>query len=376
MSEYQYYEFQALDRRLTEAEMAEVSNLSSRVRPTPTQAVFVYNWGDFRSDPLQVLGRYYDAMLYMANWGTRQLAFRLPKQIVRIDELRQYEYAEFIELHEQAEHVILDLKYWDEDGGGGGWLEGEGTLSQVVSLRDDILRGDYRALYWVHLKIVLAEAAMLEEDEEFFEAPVPPNLSVITRPLEKLIEFYELDPDLVAAAIRNLPQQEQVQRAPDLAEHIDKLPTEEQRALLVRLLNGEQHLDLELRRRLLKLAPQPTGTQSSSPRRSIRALMALADEMKRERKAKERAARATARHKHLEKIAAQKDDLWARVMSLIAQKKTIAYDEAVEILKHLRDLAVSQQQAAGFYERTAGIIAQYPKLPGLHDRMRRAQLLK
>ncbi|MBE0688847.1 MAG: hypothetical protein IH587_01840 [Anaerolineae bacterium] len=125
MSEYQYYEFQALDRRLTEAEMAQVSKLSSRVRPTPTQAVFVYNWGDFRDDPLDVLARYYDAMLYMANWGTRQLAFRLPKQVVRIDELRQYEYADFVEIHELAEHIILDLKS-GEEGGGSGWLEGEG----------------------------------------------------------------------------------------------------------------------------------------------------------------------------------------------------------------------------------------------------------
>jgi hypothetical protein len=52
MSEYQYYEFLAIDRPLGAEELAYVRTLSSRVQPTPTQATFTYSVGDFRGDPL------------------------------------------------------------------------------------------------------------------------------------------------------------------------------------------------------------------------------------------------------------------------------------------------------------------------------------
>jgi hypothetical protein len=67
MSEYQYYEFQAIDRPLTDEEQQAVARLSSRVHPHPRQAVFVYHWSNFPADPAKILVKYYDAMLYMAN---------------------------------------------------------------------------------------------------------------------------------------------------------------------------------------------------------------------------------------------------------------------------------------------------------------------
>jgi hypothetical protein len=39
MSEYQYYEFRAIDRRLTEREMWELRSYSTRARITPTSFV-------------------------------------------------------------------------------------------------------------------------------------------------------------------------------------------------------------------------------------------------------------------------------------------------------------------------------------------------
>lgn len=74
MSEYEYYEFQAIDRPLTKEEQQAVARLSSRVAPHPWQAEFVYHWSDFPADPREVLARYYDAMLYIAYWGSRERA--------------------------------------------------------------------------------------------------------------------------------------------------------------------------------------------------------------------------------------------------------------------------------------------------------------
>ena len=61
MSEYQYYEFQAIDRPLHEAEQAEISRLSRRVTLTPRQAVFTYSYGDFPGNAIDVLGKYFDS---------------------------------------------------------------------------------------------------------------------------------------------------------------------------------------------------------------------------------------------------------------------------------------------------------------------------
>ena len=45
MSEYQYYEFQAVDRPLTQEQMGELRAYSSRAQITPSSFVNVYNWG-------------------------------------------------------------------------------------------------------------------------------------------------------------------------------------------------------------------------------------------------------------------------------------------------------------------------------------------
>ena len=75
MSEYQYYEFLALDKPLTATEKLFIESLSSRVKITSNQAIFVYNYGDFRGNPQEVLDKCFDMMLYMANWGSRQLMY-------------------------------------------------------------------------------------------------------------------------------------------------------------------------------------------------------------------------------------------------------------------------------------------------------------
>src|SRR5215212_2579276 len=76
MSEYQYYEFTAVDRPLTTREQSELRSLSTRADITATSFVNTYEWGDFKGDPLTLMKRYFDAHLYLANWGTRQLMLR------------------------------------------------------------------------------------------------------------------------------------------------------------------------------------------------------------------------------------------------------------------------------------------------------------
>jgi len=51
MSEYQYFEFQAIDHPLTEEQMTELRRYSSRAAITPTSFEVEYNWGDFKGNP-------------------------------------------------------------------------------------------------------------------------------------------------------------------------------------------------------------------------------------------------------------------------------------------------------------------------------------
>ncbi len=57
MSEYQYYEWQALEHPLSTAEQNAVDALSSHIDVTASQAIVTYNWGDFKHDPLDVLAK-------------------------------------------------------------------------------------------------------------------------------------------------------------------------------------------------------------------------------------------------------------------------------------------------------------------------------
>ena len=51
MSEYQYYEFLAIDRSLTGDEMAALRALSTRANITPLSFTNEYNWSEFEARP-------------------------------------------------------------------------------------------------------------------------------------------------------------------------------------------------------------------------------------------------------------------------------------------------------------------------------------
>lgn len=85
MSEYQYYEFLSIDRPLTRREMGELRALSTRAEITPSRFTNTYHWGDFTGDPRKLMWRYFDAFVYVANWGTHRFMLRLPAGVADLD---------------------------------------------------------------------------------------------------------------------------------------------------------------------------------------------------------------------------------------------------------------------------------------------------
>ncbi len=256
MSEYQYYEFQAIDRLLTEEEQQAVAELSSRVDPHPRQAVFVYHWSSFPGNPHEVLTEYYDAMLYMANWGSRQLMFRFPRTALDLERAMAYcqplIVQDYVSFSIVGEYAILNIDFYDEEGGG--WVEGEGWLPAMLSLRNDILRGDYRALYLAWLKALEVEDLL----DSVPEPPVPPGLKVLSPALHKMVEFFEIDEMLIEVAAE-VSGDRRAQSKDLLRRALLQLPAEERDGYLLRLAQGEPHLSGELNRlRAIQPAFGPT----------------------------------------------------------------------------------------------------------------------
>lgn len=377
MSEYQYYEFQALDRALTPEAQAEMHRLSSRVNLTATSASFVYNYGDFRGDPYRVLAEHFDAMLYITNWSTRQLRFRFPTHIIPDDVMKAYQYADNLEWATEGEYVILNIELRQEESDGE-WIEEAGLLAGMVQVRDDVLRGDYRALYLAWLMIAsctldFLEEELEEEDEDLTEPRVPPNLQALSPALRNFIDFFGINDDLVTAAAQTSPKVGK--NSAKLSTYLDQLTESEQRSFLERLLKGEPHLDIALANRLRELSGTEKGVLPAGERRTIRQLVTASQSIRQQRLDAERRQAEIIRVKKLEKIAQQQDQLWGRIPALIAQKRANTYEEAVSILKDLRDLAAHQQRLAEFQEKLAAIRSQHPTLQGLHRRLKEARLI-
>ena len=144
MSDYQYYEFQAIDRPLTEGQMRELRSISSRADITPTRFTNFYTFGDFKGNPARIIEKYFDAYLYLANWGTRKFTLRLPRQGLDLGRVRLYCAGESASVRAKGQFVILD--FCSEEEGGDWEEEGQGWLSSLIPLRADIAGGDYRAL--------------------------------------------------------------------------------------------------------------------------------------------------------------------------------------------------------------------------------------
>ncbi|MCE5308361.1 MAG: hypothetical protein LLG20_12040 [Acidobacteriales bacterium] len=123
MSEYQYYEFRAVDHPLDERECRTLRLLSTRAEITPTSFVNTYNWGDFKGDPDALMEGYFDAFVYVANWGTRRLVLRLPRKLLTRQLLSKYCRGESLRGRNAGEFVVIDF-FRQEDGGE--WEEGEG----------------------------------------------------------------------------------------------------------------------------------------------------------------------------------------------------------------------------------------------------------
>ncbi|MDJ0341057.1 hypothetical protein QMK19_08465 [Streptomyces sp. H10-C2] len=221
MSEYQYYEFQAIDRPLTKDELEQVRALSSRARISATHFVNEYHYGNFRGDEHKLVEQLYDAHLYFANWGSRRLMLRLPTTLLPARSAEPYCVEDALTCWTRNGHLLLDFACSAEDSGE--WdFETSFTLASFTTLRTELAAGDLRSLYLAWLSALTRWELEEDVDEDEYtyavEAPVPAGLAHLTGPQQALADFLHIDPHLLTAlpapAVPPLPRQSTRTRSP------------------------------------------------------------------------------------------------------------------------------------------------------------------
>ena len=370
MSEYQYYEFQAIDRPLTQEERAAISQLSSRVKPTATSASFTYSYGNFRGDPKQVLARYFDIMYYIANWGTQQLMFRFPTSLINREAIELYCIDDYISLSFAGDWAILDWEFSQEEGFND-WIEGEGILSELIGLRQEILQQDYRGLYLAWLKAIDLSEGYIDIDKTQLEPPLPPGLGQLSAAQKAFTEIFELDEHLLNVACASSGKLTTISEQ-TWQQAITQLSASEREDFLLRLAKGEHNLSAKFQQKLSQLIPNSPA--SNQPRRRIQELLeAAAEEEKKAEKRRQQEAEAK-RIEELQTLAKREAQVWQQVESLIQKAQSKSYDEAVKLLVKLRDLAEYQNRLPVFQERLNRIYEQYSNRSGLKRRLQEVGL--
>ncbi len=374
MSEYQYYEFQALDRPLDAADRQALRALSTRARITASSFTNSYEWGDFKGDPVQLMETWFDLHLYLADWGSRRLMIRWPVHLVDYSQLKAFlGQVEGAELWRAGQFLILDItaeeiEAEDQD-------DGSGWLSALAPLRSDVLSGDLRLFYLLWLSAV--EAGLIGPDE-----PEPmTGIGPITGALESFAEFFHIDRDLVAAAgepASDPPAPEAV-TSKAVEQVIAALANPEKTAILMQLFDGNAHVRHMLRSLVHQRLRPEAGARQVAARtagdlraraKTIRQARehAQAEKAAAERKRREAAAEMS-RRARLGAIAGRGESVWHDIETEIERRNAAGYDKATNLLLDLRTIAMEKGASEDFARRLREIRHRHAQKPRLLERL-------
>jgi len=370
MSEYQYYEFQAIDRPLDQAAQQALRAISSRARITPTSFTNHYEWGDLKADPRDLVVRWFDLHLYLANWGSRRLIMRLPKRLLNRKDIDPFLcQIDWVEIITSGDSLVFDMSRYelepdDYSEDGAGWL------AALAPLRSDVLAGDFRLFYLLWLAAV--EDGVVADDE------IEPmrGIGPLTGALEAFANFFVIDPDLVQAAAE-LEADEAAMS--DLRRDLARMSERDKTELLLRLAGGEVHVGAELKKRLRKQSRGLSASHRAAGTLRARALAiaearahALAErlEAQRRRQAKEE---EKARRVRLDALRRRGASVWREIEEEIERRNASGYDRAASLLADLQTLAAEQNDRQDFDSRLASIRARHERKGKFIERLARLE---
>src|SRR5437879_1060799 len=238
MSEYQYYEFAAIDGPISDEGLRYARSCSSRANVSRVRWQNTYTVGDFHGS-VDTLLKYYDAHFYIANWGTVRLGLAFPKGAIAPEVTEPYlrggeRYEDTLTVKEIGNRCIV---WWERnEEGEGEWTEGEGFVAELIGIREELMRGDYRALFLGWMADFDPDEWRGAEDGAVVMPPIPAGLDQLSPALAALIKHIPVDPDALAVAA-GLSQASTPDRLP-IAAVLESLSVSEMRALLARVAEG------------------------------------------------------------------------------------------------------------------------------------------
>jgi hypothetical protein len=382
MSEYQYYEFLAIDRPLTADEMEELRALSTRATITPVSFTNEYNWGDFKGDPHKLMQRYFDAHVYVANWMTAIFMVRLPMEALTRETAKAAAVPYILDIKATKTHWIITWSLEEsENYDRFGMEDGRGWLARLAPVRDELLRGDLRSLYIGWLAFIAGE--MMDDDD--VEPLSVGGLANLTAAQQALAEFLEVEPDLLAGAGMGSPAAQDTEVSQrEMQKWIDALPREETNSILKQLLEGKgQQAERSIRNRFASWRRSLQTGDTDAPRRTVgelrqnaeKARLIRMEKQKRDRKQRE-INRREKRKAYLKNLSSDFPKAWASVKEPVERGSGRGYDEACRILVDIAeayDLFATKEQ---FHKELKKFMAGHTRRKALIQRLVKAGIWK
>ena len=395
MSEYQYLEFRAVDRPLTDKELAYAENQSSRAEISRWSFTNEYHYGDFRGSTDGMLRHGYDVFLHYANYGTRTIKIRLPHGFPFAKKL-------------WSKFVDGDLLKWKPDPKGkagtltldpfhdlfDSYWEFDDCLSDVIALRERLIAGDLRALYILWLCVADDENF---DPSETIEPPVPCGLQEFDLELDGLFSFYEIDPLLVDAAAGGSKKKSQKKTpipvipspAQRLAPWLKTLNAKQTKGYLEQLLVGET---ATVKAEILSEATrsQSNSNQPNWPmvecNRTFEELLNLTNDLREDHDTKEKKKAAAKAKRDAAKAQREREKRMGEMIKdpqkwlveserLADERGTSNYKLAAEILADLKEAIGGAKGAQLAHQHAAHLARKHPTLNHLKSSLRKRGVL-
>jgi hypothetical protein len=381
MSEYQYYEFLAIDRPLSSSEMDHLRAISTRARITPVSFVNEYHWGHFKGNSIEFMRRFFDAHVYLANWGEALFMVRLPLEAIDEQTITAFCSTSHLTAEKLSHHWLLtwSLLGDTEDYDPPDFVEETAWMARLAPLREELLRGDLRSLYIGWLKAV-STGEVRDDDAEPLALQ---GLGELTLPQQALAELLAVDQDLLAGAGIGNPPLQSAEVTTVMDTWLDQLDQTEVKKYLRLLLSGKGvEAERELKRHYAAWQSEDRP-EAKETCRTIAMLAQLAEQAKENRLRKEAQIRSQAeaerqklRKMKLAKLFNDFPRAWKNAHAEADKGYASAYDLACQQLVDLGEAYAQQGMSSSFQTEMERFMKTHRNRKALLTRLVKAGLCR
>ena len=240
MSEYQYIRFRAVDKPLDAKQLAFAEKQSSHSELSKWEMSVEYHYSSFRGDVDGLLRGGFDIYLAYANYGDREVRIRLPGGLAfSHSTLKAYLSLETITWKQDTKGnggILTVAPYHESESVDEVW-DFDTYLESLVKIREQLIKGDLRALYLLWLCAAYDDN---EDPADTNEPPVPHGLNKMPARSIDLLPFFGLDPFTCEAAAIGVTDLAEVNDGSDPIETwANSISDQRSKTLLVRFLKDD-----------------------------------------------------------------------------------------------------------------------------------------